>query len=311
MGIAILVGVSPAIAESKKKKPAPAKQVKKEAPPPPLEEAEEVPVDPMEGLPHIKGPKLVSLNAEIEIDLPEGAYLVEREKAQEMVRLGGGDAEGVIGALLQPDKDWFVLIEYAPVGYVTDTDAKDLDASALLASYKTATLAQNPKRKSLGVPELFVDTWSEAPRYDRSQRVLVWGLNAHTAEGPVINFFTRVLGRGGFISVNLIDAPATIDASKAETAPLRNAIHFKTGFKYEDYREGDKSSGMGLTALVLGGGALAAKKAGVLAGLLLVFKKAFVFIALGIAGFFRWLFGKKKKGEGEMPPPSDPAPTNT
>ena len=309
LALAIVLGSSPAIAESKKK-PAPENKapVPEQAPEAPVEEA---PLDPLDGVPHVKGPKLVSLHAEIEIDLPAGAILLEQAQAQELVRQNAGDAEGVIGALLNPDKNWLVLIEYASIGHVSDSDAADLDAAEMLVSYKKGTLEQNKKRVALGVPELFVDSWSEPPRYERALRHLVWGLNAHTNEGPVINFFTRILGRGGFISVNLIDDPAAIEASKVETAPLRNAIRFKAGYRYEDYREGDKSSGIGLKALVLGGGAVAAKKAGILAGLLVVFKKAFVFIAVGIGAAFRWLFGRKKK-DAEAPaetPPPDETPT--
>lgn len=303
MLLALVVGVAPALADKPKQKAKTAEPV--EAPPP---EPEPEP-DPLAELPHVKGPKLVSLHAEIEIDLPEGAILVERDQAKRMIEEGGGDGRGVIGALLHPDKTWFVIIEYADAGYVSDHDAHELDANALLADYKASTIEQNKVRVAKGVAELFVDSWSEPPRYEPIKRHLVWGLNAHAKDGPVINFFTRILGRGGFISVNLIDDPSTLEASKAETAPLRSAIRFKEGYRYEDYREGDKSSGMGLKALILGGGALAAKKAGVLAGLLVVFKKAFVFIALGIGAAFRWLFKRKPAAAPAEPPPPDPTPT--
>src|SRR5512139_2228471 len=128
--MAAVVGfAATASAESKKKKPAPPPEPAAEQPAPPQEEA---PPDPLEGLPHIKGPQLVSLHPEIEIDLPAGAILLEQKEAVELVKEGGGDTEGVIGALLNPDKNWLVLIEYAPIGHVTDSDADELDAAQLL-----------------------------------------------------------------------------------------------------------------------------------------------------------------------------------
>jgi uncharacterized membrane-anchored protein len=138
----------------------------------------------------------------------------------------------------------------------------------------------------------------------------VWGLDAHTKNGKVINFFTNVLGRGGYVSINLIDDADKIEASKVETAALRTAIRFQPGHKYEDYREGDKSSGIGLRALVVGGGAaVVAKKAGILAAILIGLKKFFIFIAAGLAGFFKWITGRKKNDAvASEPPPPDPTP---
>jgi uncharacterized membrane-anchored protein len=293
--VMVVVGAVPAGAESKRKQ----QKAPVEEPAP----APEPPPDPLADIVHVKGPQLVSLHEEIEIDLPAGAFLLEKAAAVELVRKGGGSTDEIIGALVHPDKNWLILIEYAPVGHVTDSDANQLDQGSMLEDYKRSTIAQNKHRVSMGVPELFVDSWSETPRYDAAQRMLVWGLNAHSNEGPIINFFTRILGRGGFISVNLIDEPAAIEASKAETAALRSAIRFKQGFRYEDFREGDKSSGMGLKALILGGSAVAAKKAGLLAGLLIVLKKFGVFVVLGIGALGRWLFKRKQT------PPSDPTPT--
>src|SRR5690349_3275557 len=181
------------------------------------------PEDPMGGIKHVKGPKLVTLQEGIEIDLPADAYLVEKAEAIELAKRGGDDAEGVIGMLVHPEKNWFIVIAYAPIGYVTDSDANQLDAKELLESFMKGTIEQNKKRVSLGIPELFIDGWSERPRYEKTPHHLVWGLDAHTKEGKVINFFTNILGRGGYVSINLIDDPAAIEAAKVETAPLRNA----------------------------------------------------------------------------------------
>jgi uncharacterized membrane-anchored protein len=203
------------------------------------------------------------------------------------------------------------MIGYDPIGYVTDSDANELDAKDLLESFIKGTAEQNKERVKLGVDELFIDGWSERPRYEKTAHHLVWGLDAHTKDGKVINFFTNVLGRGGYVSINLIDDADKIEASKAETASLRTAIRFQPGHKYEDYREGDKSSGIGLRALVVGGGAaVVAKKAGILAAILIGLKKFFIFIAAGLAGFFKWITGRKKKNDtvASEPPPPDPTP---
>lgn len=255
--------------------------------------------------PHVKGPKLVDLGHEIEIDLPEGMILLERTEAQNMIRQGGDDAENVIGAVMRLDATWLAVIEYDDVGYVDDSDADKLNAAELLESYKKGTEMQNVKRKQLGVAELFLDGWSEMPAYQKTVKHLVWGLKGHSTDSQFINFFTRLLGRNGYISINLIDSPEAIEQAKTQALPILTATHYKAGSRYEDHKGDDKSSGLGLRALILGGTGIAvvkAAKAGLIIKLLLVFKKGFIVVFAAIGGFFKWLFGRKKSDDGGVPP---------
>ncbi len=261
-------------------------------------------------LPHISGPKLVDLGNNTEIDLPAGLALYEHDAAKKLVEAGGGNGATTSAVIFPEDltQTWFVTIDFADAGYVTDTDANDLDAGQLLESYRQATNEDNLNRKKLGVPELFVDSWSEPPRYDKSRHVLLWGLNAHDSTGPVINYFTRVLGREGFMSVNLVDSPDKLAAAKQASAAAIANTRFKTGHKYEDHKDGDKSSGMGLKALVVGGAGVAvfgAAKSGGFIAILLALKKGVILIVAGIAAFFKKIFGGKKK-DVQLPPDGPP-----
>lgn len=292
-----------------KKEPAKAK-----AAPPPEEaaagSADAPPADPLADLPQVMGPKKYDLGHNAEIDIPAGMRLFDKATSQMMIQKGGGDGRDCV-AIVAPaygKGDWIVIIEADDNGYVTDSDADQLDANAMLQDFKTATEEQNTKRAQMGVPALHVDSWSNPPTYDKPQHHLVWGLNGHGDDGKVINYFTRFLGRGGYLSLNLIDDPATIEQSKQQALAVLQSTHFKPGFTYADYKEGDKSSGLGLKALVIGGGAvLVAKKTGLLIGLLLILKKVGIFIVAGIAGFFKMLFGRKKNDDvASGPPPMDP-----
>jgi uncharacterized membrane-anchored protein len=307
----VLVALVGAAAAEKKKAP-------KAAEPPPAAEpapseaaepAEDPPLTPEEieaqMPPHVKGPKLVELGHEIELDLPEGMILLEREEAQKLIREGGDDAENALGVVVRLDAQWWAVIEYNDVGYVDDSDADQLNANELLDAYKQGTQEQNIKRKQLGVPELVLDGWSEMPSYQKAAKHLVWGLKGHSTDGVFINYFTRLLGRNGYISINLIDSPENIEAAKVQAQPLLTATRYKAGSRYEDHQDGDKSSGLGLRALVLGGTGVAvvkAAKAGIIVKLLLVFKKGFIVVFAAIGGFFKWLFGRKKDQDTEVPP---------
>jgi uncharacterized membrane-anchored protein len=296
--------------------PATAKGKQAEAPPVVEEPVAEEPVaEPgaeaaaMPDIPHLEGPKLVDLGHDIEIDLPEGFVLFERAQAQEMVRRGGNDGDDVLAAVGKKDSEWAIIIEYSDIGYVSDDDADELNAGELLESYRQGTAQQNIKRKELGLPELFIDGWSEMPRYDRGKHHLVWGINGHDTDGKLVNHFTRILGRGGFISVNLISAPELLEQARTDAQPVLGATRYKLGATYADYREGDKSSGLGLTALVLGGAGVAkVAKAGILVAILAFLKKGFVLVLLPFAALARWLFGRKKAAE---PSPEDPDANTT
>lgn len=273
--------------------------------------------DPLASLPHVVGPKRVDLGHNAQIDLPAGMVLFEQAVAQELIRKGGGAAERIVAAIVpaQGTAQWHVLIEASDVGYVSDDDASELDAGEMLEQFKRGTIEQNKKRVELKVPELFIDGWSERPRYDSATRHLVWGLNVHDTDGKVVNFFTRFLGRNGFLSINLIDAPATIEASKVEALSILTAVHFMPGFRYEDHIGGDHDSGLGLKALVLGGtGVVIAKKTGILVAILLALKKVFIVVIAAIGGFFKWLFGRRKResevelGVSEVAPSVPPPP---
>lgn len=272
---------------------------------PPAEES-----DPYLKLPHVEGPKLVDLGFQSEIDLPAGFLLWQGEQAKEIMRQEGNDVEGTIAVMFKADSagTWGVVIDYDDRGYVSDDDADELDASSLLSDYQKGTLAQNAQRKQMGLPELFIDGWSEKPAYHKAQHQLVWGLDAHSTNGKSINFFTNVLGRNGLLSVDLIGPADTIAQAKQEAAPLFAGLRFKKGARYEEHEKDDKSSGVGLRALILGGTGVgvvaAAKGGGFFVALLLILKKGIIVVVAAVGGFFKWLFGKKKNNL----PPSDPMP---
>lgn len=290
---------------------APAEQPDPATPDPAADQAAE-PEDRAPLPPHIVGPKRVDLGNNTAIDLPDGLVLFERTVAQDLLRKGGDPAEGVVAIVFKPGSNWEVIIGYSDSGYIDDSDANDLDADELLDSFRSGNAEQNKKRKAIGQAELVIDGWTEKPRYDPAHHHLVWGIAAHEIGGKVVNFFTRILGRNGFLVVNLIDAPERMEASKKEGLAILQVTHFNPGSTYADHVSNDRSSGVGLRGLVLGGAGVAvASKLGLLAKLLLVFKKAFILVFVAIGGFFRWLFRRKPRMQGMDPLVSQGAPDLT
>ena len=85
----------------------------------------------------------------------------------------------------------------------------------------------------------------------------------------------------------------------SETLPLFQGLlanhKFQSGESYAEYKPGDKIAKYGLGALILGGGAVAAAKLGLLGPVILFFKKAWklVIVALvAVAAMFKKVLNK-------------------
>lgn len=257
----------------------------------------------------IVGPQKVELGHGLEIDLPESFLYLEPVQAGKLMEsLGNLNNQDLLGVIAQPDSSWLVTIRYVEDGYVKDDEAEKMDADEILKTIKEGTDEANKEREAKGFKALHVMGWSQPPRYARDRHHLVWGIRGKSEDDPeeVVNYNTRVLGRAGFASLNLIDSASKIDGSKPAVAALLAATHYKPGSRYEDFdSKKDKVAEYGLAALVVGGaGAVAlklvkvgliAKFAGKILALLIALKKAVILVIIAIFTFFKKLLGLSKK----------------
>jgi uncharacterized membrane-anchored protein len=257
----------------------------------------------------IAGPQKVDAGHDVMIDLPAGYLFLDAAQAKRLMESHGTfHNESLLGVIAQPDSSWMVTVRFTEDGYVKDDEAEKMDADEILKAIREGTDAANEERTQRGFKALHVMGWSEPPRYQRDVHHLVWGIRGQedgdTEE--VVNFNTRVLGRKGFVALNLIDGAHNIEASKPAAATLLKATTFKSGSRYEDFdSKTDKVAEYGLAALVVGGtGAVAlklvkvgllAKFGGKLVALLIALKKGIVLVLLAIGAFFKRLFGRKKE----------------
>ena len=253
--------------------------------------------DPYADVKHEKGPKVVSLGDGLEIEIPAGFILLDPSVLTPSFIKEGADVTGYKGSLLSlADDSWRVDVQFYAKGYVSDKDAADLHAKELFDSYVRGTNAMNDKRRQNGITELFIDSWQTEPRYEASKHHLVWGLNAHNTDGKVVNLVTNLLGRRGLVEIMLIASADKIAEQQVLAQPAMQGVRFTAGSSYEDYDSStDKSSGLGLRALVLGGvGVAVAKKTGLLLVILLAMKKGAFVIFAPIVLLFKKIFGGKK-----------------
>jgi uncharacterized membrane-anchored protein len=236
----------------------------------------------------VHGPNTVQLKNQAQLSLPAGyGFVPPKEGAAVMDMLGNQTDERFIG-LVFPEAEksqWFVTMDYEASGYIKDDDAKHWDADELLQNLKDGTEAGNEHRRDIGVSEIEVTRWVEKPAYDPQTHRLVWSAEAREKSGqdpdPVVNYNTYVLGREGYVSLNLITNSSTVEADKPAAHELLAAVNFNDGKRYSDFDSStDKVAAYGLAALV---GGIAAKKLGLLAAAGVFLAKFAKLIIVGLA----------------------------
>lgn len=260
----------------------------------------------VETLPWKLGPQDIDLGRGARLDLPEGFSFLGMPAAGElMAQMGNLHNDNLLGLAVSESEDdgWFVTYRFDEEGFVKDDE--ELDAAKILSSIQEGEEAYNEQRKSLGFQPIHADGWSETPRYEKGRHHVRWGLIVTAPDGASINQNTRILGRKGYLSVNLVGDRATIEAAAERARPLIEGAKYVEGARYEDFDSSiDRVAEYGLTGLVLGGTGIGLAKAAqaglfakfskVILGILVAGKKGIVVVLFAVAAGAKRLFGRKE-----------------
>jgi uncharacterized membrane-anchored protein len=243
----------------------------------------------------VRGPASVTLRDQGFLKLPEHfGFVPQKEAAAVMQAMGNHSGDDFIGLIVplrenagESGGDWFVTLRYDAAGYIKDDDARHWDADGLLKTLKEGTEAGNADREREGIPPIMVTRWVEVPAYDAASHRLVWSAEVRLKNGsdpdPGVNYNTYVLGREGYISLDLVTAVSGVEHDKPVARQLLAAIEFKDGKRYGDFNSStDKVAAYGLAALIAG---VAAKKLGLLALIAAGAVKFWKLIAVAVAMF--------------------------
>ncbi|MBI5750532.1 MAG: DUF2167 domain-containing protein [Hydrogenophilales bacterium] len=253
-----------------------------------------------------KGPADIGVAGQAKLKLPENFGFIPAKESRRLLEAMGNrtsdETQGLIIATGGQNANWFMVVGYTPAGYIKDDDAKTWNADELLNSLREGTEEANKERKSRNIPEMEIVGWVEKPLYDAASQRLVWSLASHDkgqASGADngINYNTLVLGREGYVSMNLVTGMKEVEALKPVAKNMLAAMAFDSGKRYADFNAGtDKVAEYGLAALVAG---VAAKKLGLLA-VIGVFLAKFAKIIIAAVAVGGGVLGKKlwnrKKG---------------
>jgi uncharacterized membrane-anchored protein len=255
-------------------------------------------------IPWQPGPKAIDLGHGAKLDLPEShAFLAMPEAGKLMEKMGNLYNEDLLGLVVSKNDgdEYIVTLRYEESGYIKDDE--ELDGKELLESIQEGEEEYNEERKKLGFTAIHAAGWDEEPHYDKQKHELIWGLRIEASDGGSINYNTRILGRNGFISLNLVTDKQHLAEYKPAGALLLSKTAFESGKRYADFNSStDKVAEYGLTGLVLGGAGLGLAKAAkigllakfgkVIIGLLVAGKKLIVVAAIAIGAALKALFKK-------------------
>jgi uncharacterized membrane-anchored protein len=254
------------------------------------------------------GPTTAKLGDIAEIKIPEGFQFTGKEGTQKVLEITHNPVNGnELGCIIpvsnkndkEDDSFYFITFQFDETGYVKDDEKNKIDAKALLESLKEGTEEANKVRQERGWQILEIKGWQKEPYFDDTTKNLTWSIQVQAGKDPAVNHSTRILGRRGTMSIDLVMDPKNYQATIPTFNNLLIGFSFTSGNKYSEFVKGDKVAEYGLLALIAGGAGAAAMKYGIFGKLwkviALFFVKAWKLIALGIAAIGSWfkkIFGK-------------------
>lgn len=245
----------------------------------------------------IEGPKHVTLYDNSALEIPDGYVFLDPEETNKLKALTHNLGDGKQYFLAPRDLRWEAYFDYRDDGYVKD-DQK-IDSDAIMESIKKGTEAANKERQERGWHQLQVTGWQTAPHYDSQTQHLEWAIDGKdlVTNASIINFNTRILGRGGVMSVLLLSDPEHFDSAIAEFKSTLSQFSYLPGQRYAEYKPGDKIAKYGLAALITGGAAAIAVKTGFWKVLVTGLIAGWKFIAAAAVALFSGIsrFFKRKK----------------
>jgi uncharacterized membrane-anchored protein len=241
------------------------------------------------------GPSSQSIDGKGTLAIPENYFYLDEDETKKYSELNHNPSSGK-DALLTNGETWEAYLNFDPIGYVKDNET--INPDELLKQYTEGTKRGNEYRKERGWNSLEVEGWFFKPQYDKEKKLLEWAflLKESGTQKSIVNYYTKVLGRTGAVSVILVSTPENMSSAISDFKEKLNGFEFNQGEKYSEFKEGDKVAEYGLSALILGGAAAVASKKGFFAIIMAFLAGAWKILIIPFAlalGWIKSLFSKK------------------
>jgi uncharacterized membrane-anchored protein len=193
---------------------------------------------------------------------------------------------------------WAIIIQFEEEGYVKDKYADKINYDKLLKQMQKETGAYNKEREKNGYEPIELIGWAEPPYYDAAAKKLYWAkeIKFGTAATNTLNYNIRILGRKGYLVLNVIAGMNQLATIKPYMQNIIAATEFKQGHTYAEFDPKlDKVATYGIAGLVAGSILVKAGFFKLLIAGIIALKKFLIIGLIALAAALRALFGKKKK----------------
>ncbi len=172
-----------------------------------------------------------------------------------------------------PASDAEISISFGREGFVKDDDWSDVDADDFLKQMTEDQIESNHQRIKNGQEAFEVIGWLEKPSYDPITHVAHYALELGTPDRHWLNAVAVKLGREGYHKFTWVgDMEQYKKGGPAVLATVLDGHVYDDGYRYGDFKDGDKTAAYGIAGLVAAVAGVKLGK-GLLAG-------AFAFIAI-------------------------------
>jgi uncharacterized membrane-anchored protein len=243
----------------------------------------------------IHGPQDVQLFGNSTLQVPAGYVFLNPDETAKLETITHNLSDGTEYFFAPDDLRWGAHFRFRDDGYVKDDEK--IDADSLLQSIKHGTEAANKTRRERGWDEMEVVGWQTPPHYNAETNRLEWAVIGKVVKSntSIVNFNTRILGRGGVMSVVLIAEPEDLTAATDQFKSALAGFAYSPGHRYAEYKPGDKVAKYGLAALVTGGAAAIAVKTGLWKVIVGAVVAGWKFIAAAFVALFSGIFRRFKR----------------
>ncbi|MFZ2898976.1 MAG: DUF2167 domain-containing protein [Saprospiraceae bacterium] len=182
------------------------------------------------------------------------------------------------------DSCYVIDIHFYDEGYIDDSDAKGLDFDELFITMQEDIRMANPERIENGYLPIELVAWASPPYYDDQNKKLHWAkeLKFGDSEENTLNYNIQILGRRGYLELNVVGEIYLLEQIKSEIDPVLASVNFEKGHTYREFNPNlDEVAGYGIGGLIAGKLLL---KAGLFAKLGLFLAKFWKVLLIALAG---------------------------
>jgi uncharacterized membrane-anchored protein len=185
------------------------------------------------------------------LQIPRGFRFADARGAQtELGQMKSAVPQNLVGILEPLSGDGYVLLGFAPIGYVKEDEASRLDADVILKTAWSRIQRQNRDRVQQGLPAILAMDWEMKPAYNASEHTWEWALRSETQDEKVISHTVRLMGRRGVLDVTAVHSDKSLQAS-IPLKELAQDVAFRQGESYASYQSGDKLAAAGAVELLV------------------------------------------------------------